>query len=108
MAKPKTGGRQKGTLNKDKQAMLDEIKSGGITPLEYMLSVMRQEIPKDASSDQKSLIKGQKMDAASKAAPYVHPKLVATHITAEETPQTLEDWIDNLHDEDTESDSAEE
>jgi len=38
---------------------------GGITPLEYLLSVMRNENATDAA----------RTDAAKAAAPYVHPKL---------------------------------
>lgn len=63
----KTGGRSKGTPNKATSAKAAEIASSGLTPLDYMLSVMRDEQnPRDV-----------RLDAANKAAPYVHPKLAA-------------------------------
>ena len=61
----KTGGRQKGTPNKATAKRESEIAKSGITPLEYMLKVMR-----DSKADA-----GRRDDMAKAAAPYVHPKL---------------------------------
>ena len=58
------GGRQKGTANKITVKRAAEIAESGKTPLDFMLSVLRDE---DAS------IK-ERMWAAVAAAPYVHPK----------------------------------
>jgi len=44
-----------------------EIAASGLTPLEFMLSVMRDEQADTAT----------RLDAAVKAAPYVHPRLLA-------------------------------
>lgn len=59
------GGRQKGTPNKATAAKAAAIEASGLTPLDFMLQVMRDE--------------GQDMDArrdmAKAAAPYVHAKL---------------------------------
>ena len=44
-----------------------EIAASGLTPLEFMLSVMRDEQADTAT----------RLDAAVKAAPYVHPRLAA-------------------------------
>ena len=63
----KTGGRMKGTPNKATIARQAEIATSGLTPLEFMLSVMRDEQADTAT----------RLDAAVKAAPYVHPKLAA-------------------------------
>lgn len=63
----KTGGRQVGSRNKATKAREEVISASGLTPLEYMLSVLR-----DPESD-----KSQKMDAAKASAPYVHPRLAA-------------------------------
>lgn len=58
-------GRKKGTPNKATQAQRKAVQEAGITPLDYLLSVMR-----DETADQ-----ALRIDCAHKAAPYVHPKL---------------------------------
>jgi hypothetical protein len=61
----KTGGRKKGVPNKATAAKAAAVAASGLTPLDYLLSVMRnpeQEIE-------------TRLDAAKAAAPYVHPKL---------------------------------
>lgn len=63
----KTGGRTKGIPNKATAAKAAEIAASGMTPLDYMLAVLRNE-----ANDP-----NVRLDAASKAAPYVHPKLAA-------------------------------
>ena len=69
----KTGGRTKGTPNKTTSAAAKraaEIASSGLTPLEYMLQILRDE-KQDVAA---------RMDAAHKAAPYVHPKLASVEL----------------------------
>ena len=61
----KTGGRKKGTPNKASAAREVEIRASGMTPLEYMLQVMR-----DVAAPTEL-----RLDAAARAAPYVHPRL---------------------------------
>lgn len=61
----KTGGRSAGTPNKATAAKAAAIEASGLTPLDYMLSVLRDE-GRDTA---------ERMDAAKAAAPYVHPKL---------------------------------
>lgn len=61
------GGRRKGTPNKATAAKVAEIEASGLTPLDYMLSIMRDE---NAARD-------QRLDAAKSAAPYVHPRLAS-------------------------------
>lgn len=64
---PKTGGRHRGTKNKKTREQVAKVTASGLTPLEYMLQVMRnEELPRD-----------ERMDAAYKSAPYVHPRLTA-------------------------------
>ena len=62
---PKTGGRKEGTPNKATAAREAEIKASGATPLDFMLGVMRD--------DSKTV--EMRLEAAAKAAPYVHPRL---------------------------------
>lgn len=58
------GGRKKGTPNKASAAKEALIAASGLTPLEYMLTVLR-----DESADSTA-----RMEAAKSAAPYCHPK----------------------------------
>jgi hypothetical protein len=59
------GGRAAGTPNKASAAKAAEVAASGLTPLDFMLSILRDtEKPEDV-----------RLDAAHKAAPYVHPKL---------------------------------
>ena len=64
----KTGGRQKGSRNKYSREA--EIAASGLTPLEYLLSIMR--------GDGKPL---ERLEAARAAAPYVHPKLASVELS---------------------------
>lgn len=59
------GGSRKGIPNKATAAKAAAIAASGLTPLDYMLQVMRDE----------SIPPAERLDAAKGAAPYVHPKL---------------------------------
>jgi hypothetical protein len=64
----KTGGRQKGSLNKQTTKVrktVEKAVNAGLTPLEYMLRTMRN--PKAGSA--------RRDWAAQTAAPYLHPRL---------------------------------
>lgn len=63
----KTGGRTKGVPNKATAAKAEAVAASGLTPLDYMLAVMRDET---IASDRRD-------DMAKASAPYVHPKLAA-------------------------------
>jgi len=67
----KTGGRTKGTPNRATARRESEIAQSGITPLQYMLKVMRDE---EADKERRD-------DMAKAAAPYVHPKLASMQHT---------------------------
>jgi hypothetical protein len=67
----KTGGRQKGTPNKRTQEVVAKIEASGLTPLDYMLKVMRDE----------NELPDVRLDAAKAAAPYVHPRLATIENT---------------------------
>src|SRR5437763_15240619 len=62
---PKAGGGKEGTPNKATATREAEIRAAGMTPLEFMLGVMRD--------DGKTV--ELRLEAAAKAAPYVHPRL---------------------------------
>ncbi len=58
-------GRPKGAATKKTREIADTAAAQGITPLEYLLSIVRDE----------SLERPERVDAAKAAAPYVHPRL---------------------------------
>ena len=60
-------GRPKGQPNKKTAELQQAVAESGITPLEYMLSVMRNEGAEPR----------ERMGAALGAAPYIHPKLAS-------------------------------
>lgn len=80
----KTGGRKKGTPNKASAAIRDAALKAGITPLEYMMNLMRKPDPKDADALTKVQLDGLRFEAAKAAAPYVHPRLAAVEHTGKD------------------------
>lgn len=70
----KTGGRTKGTPNRKNAEMIAAVEASGVSPLDYMLSVMR-----DPLQDYPI-----RLDAAKSAAPYVHSKLSAVEMTGKD------------------------
>lgn len=71
---PKFGGRKKGTPNKATARKAEEIAASGLTPLDYMLSVLRDERQED----------NVRLDAAKAAAPYVHPRLANVELNGKD------------------------
>lgn len=65
-------GRPKGVRNVKTERQTSAVKASGLTPLDYMLKVMRDE------SNEQSI----RLDAANKAAPYVHAKLASIDHTS--------------------------
>lgn len=81
-AKPgeRRGGRAKGTPNKvteKRREIAERALSEGITPLEYMLNIMRKETPAGADAATHLQYDALRFEAAKSAAPYVHPRLAA-------------------------------
>lgn len=71
-------GRKPGAATTRTREIADKAASEGITPLEYLLSVMR-----DAGVDE-----AKRIDAAKAAAPYVHPKLQPVDHDGDTTQKT--------------------
>jgi hypothetical protein len=80
------GGRSKGTPNKATAAKVAEVEASGLTPLDFMLSVMRDEGKEPEV----------RLDAAKSAAPYVHPKLAAIEHSGELHIVNHEEALDAL------------
>ena len=65
-------GRPKGVRNAKTEQQTKAVKESGLTPLDYMLSVLRDETQEQSV----------RLDAANKAAPYVHAKLASVDHTS--------------------------
>ena len=79
---PKTGGRQNGVANKRTREIADAAIKEGLTPLEYMLAVLRDETADPERRD----------EMAKAAAPYIHPRLAsieASHRGDKQNPLEL-------------------
>jgi hypothetical protein len=70
---PRLGGRQKGTINRTTQELVTAVRKEGITPLDYLLRVMRD--PNESAE--------RRFAAASTAAPYLHPRLASVEARIE-------------------------
>lgn len=64
---------RKGSKNRRTLEREAAIRKSGLTPLDYLLSVLRDEEKNDS----------MRMDAAKAAAPYVHPRLAAVEHSGE-------------------------
>ena len=62
---PKSGGRRRGTPNKASATRESEVAQSGLTPLQFMLDVLR---------DETANVEDRRW-AAVNAAPYVHPRI---------------------------------
>lgn len=62
-------GRPKGSANKKTCEIANRCAEEGLTPLEVMIDIMRQAYAKGEAGFEMAL------DAASRAAPFIHPKL---------------------------------
>ena len=81
----KTAGRKKGTPNKATAKKAKEVEESGLTPLDYMLSVMRAPMPAELEGrlDENDIEvlsaltawHAKRLEAAKAAAPYIHPRL---------------------------------
>lgn len=80
-------GRKPGSATKRTREIADKAMQDGVTPLEYMLSVMR-----DVSADE-----AKRLDAAKAAAPYVHPRLTTIEAVVDDK-RSYEDRLKALKD----------
>ena len=72
---PKTGGRKKGSVDKLKREA--EIAASGLTPLDYMLGIVRAETPPGLDDSVAIARETLRFEASKAAAPYCHPRLQA-------------------------------
>lgn len=71
------GGRKKGAKNKASVERQKKVAESGLTPLDYMLSVLRGQHPEGSEPAVILAWEAMRFEAAKAAAPYVHPRLAA-------------------------------
>lgn len=81
-------GRKPGSRNKKTEQQIQAVEQSGLTPLDYLLSVMR-----DEANEAKD-----RVEAAKAAAPYVHPRLSQMQLDAN-VSLDHESALDELDDE---------
>jgi len=79
-------GRKPGSVSKKTREIAEAAIKEGVTPLEFLLSVMRDE----------DEVREKRVDAAKAAAPYIHPRLNAVSANVAPTGMTHEEWLDSL------------
>lgn len=85
-------GRRTGTKNVKSRKIAEQAAAQGITPLEFMLNVMRgTACPDDAAPEVKVRMAELQFEAAKASAPYVHPRLNAVAHTGVPAPVEIED-----------------
>jgi hypothetical protein len=72
----KGAGRKAGAATKRTREIADRAMAEGVSPLEYMLQVMRDDTPHDDPRVQVAR-DAMRFEAAKAAAPYIHPRLAA-------------------------------
>lgn len=73
-------GRKKGSLTQKTREIAEQAADAGITPLEYMLQIMRA--PSDHEDPKvQGAREAMRFEAAKAAAPYIHPRLAAVEHT---------------------------
>jgi len=83
---PKSGGRQKGAVDKIKREAI--LAAQGITPLDYMMMLVRAETPPGLDPAVAKAREELPFEAAKAAAPYVHARLQTTTLAGDpEKPQ---------------------
>lgn len=76
-------GRKTGSATKRTREIADKAAAEGITPLEFMLQVMRDEPIAGLEPKDQLFAQGMRFEAAKAAAPYIHPRLAAIEHTGE-------------------------
>jgi hypothetical protein len=96
--KRQNAGRKAGSATKRTREIADKAMEEGITPLEFMLEIMRTE-PSDDVKDPRLLadLLGMRFEAAKAAAPYIHPRLAAVEHSGGVTIRTLAEELAELN-----------
>lgn len=88
-ARPNSG-RKPGSATKRTREIADRAMEEGISPLEYMLKIMRTEVSADLDPREMLAAVTLRFEAAKAAAPYVHPRLASVeHKGVDDTPLSI-------------------
>lgn len=68
-------GRKPGSANVRTREIADRAAAEGLTPLEYLIELMRKPYPDAASAEVMAAYDSMRMDAARAILPYMHPRL---------------------------------
>jgi hypothetical protein len=74
-------GRKAGSATKKTREIADKAADEGLTPLEFMLQVMRTEPKGDIGPREMLQACTLRFEAAKAAAPYMHPRLAAVEVS---------------------------
>src|SRR4051812_8660651 len=90
---PKTGGRTKGGVDKMKREAI--LAAQGITPLDYLMMLVRAETEPGLDSAVAKARETLRFEAAKAAAPYVHARLQTTTLAGDpEKPLKVDNMSD--------------
>lgn len=90
-------GRKAGVRNKRTEKTIREVEASGLTPLQFMLEVMRSDAPDTEDAMLILQHRALRMDAAKAAAPYVHPKLTAIEHSGGVAVQSLAQVLSEMN-----------
>jgi hypothetical protein len=94
----KGAGRKAGSATKRTREIADRAMEGGITPLEFMLGVMRAPVPDGLEGNALVQAAAMRFEAAKAAAPYIHPRLAAIeHSGGVDVALSIADQIKQAH-----------
>lgn len=77
-------GRKAGSATRKTREIADKAAAEGVTPLEFMLNVMRSEPPSGLEGNALMQAMSLRFEAAKAAAPYIHPRLAAIEHTGKD------------------------
>jgi hypothetical protein len=77
----KGAGRKRGIAHTRTREIADGAAAAGITPLEFMLTLLRKPLPDGADAAVQSQHDSLRFEAAKAAAPYLHPRLAPRDAT---------------------------
>lgn len=89
-------GRPIGAATRKTREIADRAADDGITPLEYMLQIMRE--PSDHEDEKVQIAReAMRFEAAKAAAPYMHPRLSAVELDANVKVKSLAEELAELN-----------
>jgi hypothetical protein len=90
-------GRKVGAATKKTRLIAEKAMEEGITPLEFMLNVMRTEPGDIEDARLLAAHEAMRFEAAKAAAPYIHPRLAAVEHSGGVTIRTLAEELAELN-----------